>query len=197
MNHEVGDPAGFEQIGRSIQCITLADAAEIDLKARSAKSESLLAASSSTRCWLPTLVERLGKVGVVGHLAGAAKEAPGLRERTARDVVGATGPAMQLASEAKQLEQPRFDFDVTLGRLAIQPAHFARRAINRELIFKPIDKIERRDGHFRAVGILARVKQTPQTHRPSRAADANQIRSWSGEGGGSRTNGEIVWPVRN
>ena len=122
------------------------------------------------------VLERLAEVLIARHLPGPAIKAPNFRERSARDVVGPGRAAVEFAGEAKQLEQPGFDLDGAAHRRAIQPADFALLAINRELIFEPIDQIERGDGQFRAVGILARVEQHFKFagHRP--AADANQIR---------------------
>jgi hypothetical protein len=99
------------------------------------------------------------QIGIAGHLAGPAIEAPEFTEWAGCDVVSALGVAMNLGSAPKQREQARLDDNRLVVSRLVELADFARVAKDGELRFEFIDEIE--CGH-RGVGplrILSDVEQ--------------------------------------
>src|SRR4051794_18699523 len=86
MQHEIGDALGFQQFGRPIERVTLADAAEVDLKLRIEEADRFV---RLIEFQMPTAdaLEGRGKVFVARHLTGPAIKPPDLRQRAARDIV--------------------------------------------------------------------------------------------------------------
>ena len=134
-------PFDRQQLGRAIERIPFADAAEIDLQSL---AEIANGTTVAIECQEPSAsaAHGLGPLSRYRHTALALEEAPGLDEGPGRDVECALRMPGDVSGELDQIKQSAFDFDIAIRCRGVESAYFRVVAIDGQLVFEFVDAIE-------------------------------------------------------
>ena len=174
MEEEVGDPGRDQHLRTPIQGVTFSHAAEIQLGARSQKTDRLQF-PIQFQVLAANVRQQLVNLFRCRKATGARLKSPESYQRTCRDVHCAARCRAPGDAPAEQLKQPGFHHTCPLEGVAIDAAHFTVRPIDRQLVLETLNEVQCLRSGLHRSGVLPGIEEYVEFAGHGATSDLQQI----------------------